>query len=423
MLFRFSLYGFLKNQRYFEPFLVLAFLEKGLSFFLIGVLIAFREVAVNALEIPSGAVADVCGRRLSMVLAFAAYIVSFVVFGLAEGAPWLFAAMLFFAVGDAFRSGTHKALIFAWLREQGRLDERTRVYGYTRSWSKFGSAVSVLLAALFVFLADGYSTIFWISIVPYVIGVANLATYPASIDVAADRRRGPGQVLRHLLDALRETLRSRPQRRLVVESMGFEGVFHAVKDYLQPVLVVAATAWIGGLALTADLSEVRRTALLAAPVFFVLHLLSGLASRRAHVVVERAGNEDAAARRLWIGNAAVFMSLLAAAAVGFQAALILAFVGLHLLQNVWRPILISRFDRCTDESQGATVLSIESQAKRVGTILAAPLVGAAVDWTRVHAPQAEFWPVGAVGTTISLAFALAAIRRRASLSGSAERSR
>jgi uncharacterized membrane protein YfcA len=39
MLFRFSLYGFLKNQRYFEPFLVLAFLEKGLSFFEIGLLI------------------------------------------------------------------------------------------------------------------------------------------------------------------------------------------------------------------------------------------------------------------------------------------------------------------------------------------------------------------------------------------------
>ena len=55
MLFRFSLYGFLKNQRYFEPFLVLIFLEKGLSFFLIGLLIGFREVVVDLLEIPSGA--------------------------------------------------------------------------------------------------------------------------------------------------------------------------------------------------------------------------------------------------------------------------------------------------------------------------------------------------------------------------------
>ena len=62
MLLRFCLYGFLKNQRYYESFLVLAFLEKGLSFFVIGLLVAFREVAVNIMEIPSGAIADVWGR-------------------------------------------------------------------------------------------------------------------------------------------------------------------------------------------------------------------------------------------------------------------------------------------------------------------------------------------------------------------------
>ena len=50
--FRFSLYGFLKNQRYFEPFLFLAFLEKGLDFTDIGLLIAVRELTTNLLEIP-----------------------------------------------------------------------------------------------------------------------------------------------------------------------------------------------------------------------------------------------------------------------------------------------------------------------------------------------------------------------------------
>jgi len=30
MLFRFSLYGFLKNQRYYDPFLILVFLENSL---------------------------------------------------------------------------------------------------------------------------------------------------------------------------------------------------------------------------------------------------------------------------------------------------------------------------------------------------------------------------------------------------------
>ena len=100
MLFRFSLYGFLKNQRYFEPFLVLIFLEKGLSFFSIGLLIGFREVAVNLLEIPSGAAADLAGRRGVMILSFCAYIASFIAFGLAENMPLLLLAMFLFAIGE-----------------------------------------------------------------------------------------------------------------------------------------------------------------------------------------------------------------------------------------------------------------------------------------------------------------------------------
>ena len=32
MLRRFSLYGFLKNQHYFQPFIVLAFLQMGLNY-------------------------------------------------------------------------------------------------------------------------------------------------------------------------------------------------------------------------------------------------------------------------------------------------------------------------------------------------------------------------------------------------------
>ena len=92
-----------------------------------------------------------------MILSFCAYIVSFLIFGLSASVPLLFVAMLLFAVGESFREGTHKAMIFTWLRIHGRLDERTRVYGFTRSWSQIGSAVSVVLAALFVIAGDGYA--------------------------------------------------------------------------------------------------------------------------------------------------------------------------------------------------------------------------------------------------------------------------
>ena len=70
MLFRFSLYGFLKNQRYYDHFLYLVFLEKGLSYFEIGILIGFREICTNLFEIPSGALADLYGRQRAMIFSF-----------------------------------------------------------------------------------------------------------------------------------------------------------------------------------------------------------------------------------------------------------------------------------------------------------------------------------------------------------------
>ena len=412
MLWRFSLYGFLKNQRYFEPFLVLIFLEKGLSFFSIGLLIGFREVAVNLLEIPSGAIVDVCGRRRVMILSFVAYVVSFAVFGLAEHVPALLLAMFLFAIGEAFRTGTHKALIFTWLRQQGRIDERLQVYGYTRSWSKYGSALSVVLAALFVYTSDSYTRVFYYSIVPYLVGIANFLGYPRELDADLDPRPSAGKVVAHLREALGMTMGRPDLRRLLLESMGFGGVFEAAKDFLQPVLKAAAIGAAAHWILAQEMSETQRVTLLVGPVYFLLHLLSGLASRNAHRVALWAGGEEGAARRLWGASAIIFAGLGLAAYFGNNGLLIAAFVILHAVQNFWRPVLISRFDAHGAESQGATLLSIESQGRRTSSMLIAPALGLAIDRAHTLQTAGAFWPVGALGFAVALAFlALRPIRR------------
>ena len=147
MVFRFSLYGFLKNQQYFEPFFILFCLERGMSFGLIGLLIAFREIWICILEVPTGAVADVTGRRKAMIFSFISYIISFAVFFMARDIWYFFPAMFFFALGEAFRTGTHKAVIFDWLKHENRAGDKTEIYGYTRSWSKICSATSLPISA------------------------------------------------------------------------------------------------------------------------------------------------------------------------------------------------------------------------------------------------------------------------------------
>ena len=428
MLRRFSLYGFLKNQRYYDPFLILVFREKGLSFFVIGLLIAFRELTVNLFEVPSGAVADLWGRRRSMVLSFCAYIASFLVLGAARDLPLLFGGMFLFAIGDAFRTGTHKAMIFTWLRTEGRLDERTRVYGYTRSWSKIGSAVSVVVAAAIVLVSGSYVWVFYCCIVPYVLGIVNFLGYPKELEGKRDGKRDKGasfgKVVAHLREALGRSYRQPRLRRIIFESMGFGGVFKAAKDYLQPVLkaaavvyVVAAAARLGLLpagAATAGFNEPQKVAILVGPVYFVLYLLSALASRRAHRLVERCGpvgtGEDRAARVLWALCSLVFAAIALAAWHDVLAGVIVGFVLLHVLQNFWRPVLICRVDRESPEAQRATVLSIESQAKSVSTMIVAPVLGLAVDLVRRHGFGGAFWPVGALGAVVALGFFVTARR-------------
>ena len=111
MFYQFSAYGFLKNLRFFEPFILLIFRSYGLSFLQIGLLYSIRDVATNILEVPTGLLADSFGRKRAMVSAFIAYILSFLILYTFQEFWILAFAMVLFASGEAFRSGTHKALI------------------------------------------------------------------------------------------------------------------------------------------------------------------------------------------------------------------------------------------------------------------------------------------------------------------------
>jgi len=421
MLRRFSLYGFLKNQQYYDYFILLAFRQMGLSYFMIGVLVAFREIMINIMEIPSGGVADLCGRRSSMIFSFIAYIFSFTIFGICGIAvtesklfqnilvPFLFFAMFFFAIGEAFRTGTHKALIFTWLRIQGRTKERTKVYGYTRSWSKIGSAVSVILACLIVFTTSNFIYVFFFAIIPYVFNIINFLGYPKEIDCKIDRRTSLGSIINHLKETLMVSVKQASLRRLILESMGFEGFFKSSKDYLQPILMSAALPLTAALFTGIQLSDEQRSVFLIGPVFFVLFILSAFASRNAHRLVSESGQEDKTARLIWGLSVLIFLFLLPALYFEIHWIMITGFVMLYIVQNLWRPVLISRFVAHSDEAKGATVLSIESQAKSLSTMIMAPVMGLAIDLVRNQdIGTSEFLPISVFGILIALGFFLTA---------------
>ncbi len=380
--------------------MMLFLLGKGNSFATVGLLVGFREFCINATNIPAGAIADLYGRRRCMILSFLAYMISFVFFGFfATNLPALFAAFFFFGIGEAFREGTHKSMIFTWLRINNRIAEKTKIYGVTRSWSKVGSAVSIPIATAIALFTDNLNVLFVAALVPYTIGFISLCTYPKALDGTPEGGGSIKGVFIHMWQTVRDSIKLKGLRRLMIESMGFEGFFDVVKDYVQPMLRAMAL----GLPILLSISDKKRGIILIGIAYIFFHLGSAWSSRQAHQLSDKHGGEDHASRFVWWCMTGIYLAMLPCLIWKFYYPVIVIFFLLYLMQSLWRPLIISRFDSYSPDTHGTSVLSVESQAQTFAKMVFAPLIGLAVDLLSKNGDGTKdnFWPIAAVGIAIS----------------------
>ena len=370
--YKFCAYGFLKNLRFYEPFLMLFFLEKGLSYAQIGALYAAREVFINVMEIPSGLLADTLGRRMTMIASFVAYIASFLVFYSAADFWVLFAAMALYAFGDAFRTGTHKAMIFDYLGAHGWSHLRTHYYGHTRAWSQRGAAVSALIAAGLVFWHRSYAPIFLFTIIPYVLDMILIMTYPANLD--GPRHTSTKTVRDEFAGVIRSlvaSMRNPAALRAISHQALYSGYYKACKDYLQPILRALALT----LPIMVSLANQERTALLTGVVYSALYAATAVASSRSGDFADRwSGLARPLNITLLVG---VGFGLFAGVfqAVGIPVVAVLLYVGVYVLENLRKPMGITYVSERMNPESLASALSVESQAETLFAAVIALLLG------------------------------------------------
>ena len=359
--YKFCLYGFLKNQRFFDPFLILFLLEKNLNYFQIGAIYSIRMATRILFEIPSGVAADVLGRRASMIFSYSMYLVSFLWYYFSSGYVMLIAATVIFALGDAFRTGTHKAMIFEYLKIKGWADQKVDYYGHTRSWSQNGSAVSSLISAAIVFYSGNYSTVFLFTGIPYVIGLVLLASYPKSLEgihTGKSLRAVPGsfkEIGKEILLAFKNSniLKS------IVNLSSFSGYFNAIKDYLQPLLGALAIS----LPVFVYLEDNKRKALIVGITYFILYFLTSRASKNSGRIVKKIGHLSVALNMLLI--AGLIIGILSGLFYKLQwtVAAVILYIVIYALENVRRPVAVGFITELFSDKILASVLSVESQAK------------------------------------------------------------
>ncbi len=374
---KFSAYGFLKNLRFFDPFIILFFRESGISFLEIGTLIAIRAVTVNLLEIPSGIIADSVGRRRSMIFSFSSYIVSFFMFFFFHRFNLYIIAMLLFAGGEAFRTGTHKAMILEYLRRKNQLDLKVYYYGHTRSWSQRGSALSSLIAGIIVFTTSSYHSVFLYSIIPYILDLLLMLSYPSYLDFSKEDKQDIS-LKENILLTLRgfKTILVNPgTRKILFNSSLFNGFFKSVKDYIQPAL----KALVVTLPLMTMLSDKKRLAILTAVIYFILYMLTSFVSKYSGKGLELFNSHEGGLNTAYLTGVFIISGIGISLYFQLYIPAILLFILYYMLINFRRPVMTGYLSSKIPPEVMATGLSTESQGKTLVTAVAAPLVGFITD--------------------------------------------
>ncbi|MFA6005733.1 MAG: MFS transporter [Patescibacteria group bacterium] len=130
---------------YFPIAIWLFFYLRFLTFTEIGLITMVKMVAENALEVPTGAFADMFGRKISVVISFALCAVAMTMWAFST-TLWVFIILeLVKALGNALYSGSMEALVYDSLKETKQEREYDQVIAHTQTITWIGLAIASIL--------------------------------------------------------------------------------------------------------------------------------------------------------------------------------------------------------------------------------------------------------------------------------------
>ena len=123
---------------------------------------ALYYVAVVLLEVPSGYISDRWGRKVTLVFASSAFVISYLTFIISREFAVFAIAQLALATGMAFRSGTDSAFLFDSLKCLAREEEYGSEEARVQRQALSASAVAVILGGFSAAFDLSYA--YWISL-------------------------------------------------------------------------------------------------------------------------------------------------------------------------------------------------------------------------------------------------------------------
>ncbi len=371
-IWKFCFYGLLKNLRFFEPYLYIYLLGIGINLFQIGILFAIRETIIYIFEIPSGIFADYYGKKTELLICFLFYIISFILFFIANNFFIIIYAMIFFGLGEAFRSGTHKAMIYSYLEQKGWFAEKTFVYGRTRSFSLIGSSVSAFLSILFILNLPSIRWIFLICILPYILDFLLILSYPNNLNEKRENNLSIKKFVITSIKQIKSIFKKPILIKILISSSLYDAIFKTIKDYIQPIIKLLILT--SGISILSNFDANANIKIILGVVYGIFYIFSSFASKniyRLNSII----NSYKLMNIFFDIMGIILILLFFIMKYNMLILIIILFFFLYLLKDARRPLVVDSAGDIMDKKERATVMSIDSQFKSIFMIVLAPLLG------------------------------------------------
>lgn len=325
---------------------------RGYSLTEIGVLEAIFHLVSLCAEIPSGAVADVLGRKKTMVASRAIAVLSAMVMIWTNSFWSIAVAMMFSALSYNLASGTREALAFDSLKEMGREKDYNRYASNELMIYRIGTGISTLFAGAALWL--GYQKTYGVDVV---LGIMGIIVALLVSDIAVKQGTKTEGILVQIVNCIKESIRFLKQTPKAVFLIGINSL-------------VGATATLLLFFLQAKLPEFGLSKALLGPALFFMTCGAALGAKVVQYVPKLRFRGIVALSCMGIASALLSLftgNPLWIAAGGFAAAFSDDFM------EVRADVLLNEM---VPSEQRATLVSVCSFAFSMVMIFLSPLMGA-----------------------------------------------
>ena len=331
------------------PIIVLFFQEHGLSLTQVMLLQAIYSLSVALFEIPSGYIADIFGRKQTIVLSTIFAFIGYLVFSFYGGFYAFAVAQVLIGIGGSLMSGSDSAIIYDTLLETNNKTSYTKIEGRSYAIGNFSEAFAGILGG---FLAVGS-----IYLPIYVQTGILFFSIPIALTLVEPTMHEENKLDRSfsaIMGAVRFAILDHAKLRwLIIYSSAMGVATLSMAWFAQPFFkeVGVPLAYFGIL-------------------WAGLNFSAGLTSFNAHQFDKKENNY----KLLIYLSLAMFISFIL---LGFNNSLfgLIFILIIYLLRGIVTPILRNSININTTSNKRATVLSVRSFIIRISFAICAPILG------------------------------------------------